>query len=74
MKILIILSIFLLYSCDNADERYDVGYDDGYAAGYNTTCNIRATMIEGDWDDKNYSSGYRNGYADGSYACRNKDD
>ena len=31
-------------------------------------------MIEGDWDDKNYSNGYNDGYADGSYACKNKDD
>jgi len=45
------------------------GYDDGYAAGYNTTCEIRATLIEGDWDSEANSRGYNTGYADGSAAC-----
>ena len=49
---------------------YDQGYDDGYAAGYNTTCDIRATLIEGDWDDEDYSKGYRAGYEDGAQDCR----
>ena len=26
-----------------------------YATGYNTTCKIRATLIEGDWDDEHYT-------------------
>ena len=73
-KLITILIILFLTSCDSADERYDAGYGDGYAAGYNTTCKIRATMIEGDWDNKNYSNGYNDGYTDGSYDCRNKKD
>jgi hypothetical protein len=74
MKYILVIGIGLIISAcgPSADERYDVGYDDGYAAGYNTTCEIRATLIEGDWEDKNYSAGYRAGYADGSVACRNK--
>jgi hypothetical protein len=49
-----------------------VGYSDGYATGYNTTCKIRATLIEGDWDNESYSKGYRQGYQAGSLACKNK--
>ena len=58
--------------CDAFKDKYDAGYDDGWAAGYNTTCKIRATMIEGDWDSESYSKGYSDGYADGSYECRNQ--
>jgi|TARA_B110000902_G_scaffold239505_1_gene288220 hypothetical protein len=66
-------AILLLTSCsDNSDARYDSGYSDGYATGYNTTCEIRATLIAGDWDDEHYSRGYREGYASGSYDCKNK--
>ena len=57
----------------SADSRYDSGYSDGYAVGYNTTCKIRATLVEGAWDDKNYMAGYRAGYSAGEIACRNKD-
>ena len=52
------------------DDAYDRGYSDGYAAGYNTTCEIRATMIAGDWDIDGYKSGYDSGYADGSEQCK----
>lgn len=55
---------------ENYDERYDLGYDDGYAVGYNTTCEIRATLIEGDWGSEGYSDGYEAGYNDGAAACR----
>ena len=42
--------VLALSGCwEDEDERFDVGYDDGYAVGYNTTCKIRATLIEGDW-------------------------
>lgn len=61
----------------NADERYDVGYSDGYAVGYNTACEIRATLIEGDWKDEDYSRGYAAGHTDGVIACnddRKKDE
>ena len=61
-----------LSACDAFKDKYDAGYDDGWAAGYNTTCKIRATMIEGDWDSESYSNGYSDGYTDGSYECRNQ--
>ena len=66
-----IASIFLaLTACGGADEEaYNRGYDDGYAVGYNTACEIRATMIEGDWSDEDYSRGYAEGQTDGTIAC-----
>ena len=63
------LLIFPLASCDSTDWT-DVGYSDGYAVGYNTTCNIRATLIEGKWDNSDYSEAYYAGYEDGERACR----
>ncbi len=48
----------------------DVGYSDGYAVGYNTTCNIRATLIEGKWDNSDYSEAYYAGYKDGERDCK----
>tara|TARA_R110000744_G_scaffold181062_1_gene300071 strand:- start:232 stop:462 length:231 start_codon:yes stop_codon:yes gene_type:complete len=75
MKIIIILVLSLIVYktlAPNSEERYDVGFNDGYAVGYNTECKIRTTIVEGDWDDKNYSSGYKNGKQEGVNACRNK--
>ena len=69
---LLLLLSFALQGCSSSDSDYDEGEGDGYAAGYNTTCNIRATMVKGDWDNKNYSEGYRDGYAAGSFDCKNK--
>lgn len=69
---IVVSCTFLLSACDVRKNKYDAGYDDGWAAGYNTTCKIRATMIEGDWDSESYSRGYSDGYADGSYECRNQ--
>lgn len=70
-KLLTLLLLFGIVGCgESADSRYDSGYSDGYAAGYNTTCGLRATMIEGDWSDSNYTSGYNEGYSDGSKDCK----
>ena len=67
---LLVTFTFLITSCiNNADERYDTGYSDGYAEGYNTTCEIRATLIEGDWSDEDYSRGYSDGRVDGTTEC-----
>lgn len=74
MKQLIIPIAVFLIGCSNSDERYDSGYSDGYAAGYNTTCKIRATLVEGDWEDKNYKKGYDAGYKSGAEACKKSDD
>ena len=51
------------------DEMYDIGYDDGYATGYNTTCDIRATLIN-DYDDRLYKVGFNDGYTAGAAECR----
>lgn len=65
-----LLLLAVLTGCtEDEDERFDVGYDDGYATGYNTTCEIRVTLIEGDWESEAYTNGYNSGYADGSAAC-----
>lgn len=71
MKYFFILAIIFILtnSCDSTDWA-DVGYSDGYAVGYNTTCNIRATLIEGKWDNSDYSEAYYAGYEDGERACR----
>lgn len=72
-KYIVTLACLLLSACGpSADARYDSGYSDGYAVGYNTTCKIRATLIEGDWDDENYSRGYQDGRTEGAIACRSK--
>ena len=60
----------MLSSCGGDDEEaYDRGYDDGFAVGYNTACEIRATLIDGDWSDEDYSRGYAEGQSDGTIAC-----
>lgn len=59
---------------ESASARYDAGYSDGYAEGYNTTLGIRATMVRGDWKDKEYSRGYSDGRSQGvSEALAKKD-
>lgn len=66
IKLTLVAFILALAGCGpSADQRYDSGYSDGYAEGYNTTLEIRATLVEGDWDDKNYSRGYNDGRAVG---------
>ena len=68
-----IACLLTLMGCGpSADSRYDSGYSDGYAEGFNTACKIRATLVEGDWDDENYSSGYRAGNFAGTADCRAK--
>ena len=72
---IVAISLFALalQACGpSPDERYDTGYSDGYAEGYNTTCKIRATVVEGDWEDENYSKGYKAGNAAGAKSCRDK--
>lgn len=69
----IMIAVFLplvLAGCYEEDKS-DAGYSDGYAAGYNTTCAIRATLIEGDFENSSYAESYRLGYADGAYDCQN---
>ena len=52
-----------------ASEAYDRGYSDGFAAGYNTACEIRSTIISGDWEIESYSEGYAYGHDAGIRQC-----
>jgi flagellar biosynthesis/type III secretory pathway protein FliH len=69
MKIIRLLSLcaaILVCGCGKSSKaRYNSGYSDGYAEGYNTTLQLRATMVEGAWDDENYKRGYDEGRAEG---------
>jgi hypothetical protein len=55
--------------CDVSQERADAGYKDGFAVGYNTACQIRATLIEGDFKNPDYAGGYARGQTDGIIDC-----
>lgn len=58
-----------LGGCADGEERADVGYSDGYAVGYNTACEIRATLVEGDFKDERYAAAYARGQVDGIQGC-----
>lgn len=65
--------VFLLAACsasEKYDSAFDRGYSDGFASGYNTTCEIRVTLIAGDWETNGYKLGYDSGYSAGSEQCR----
>jgi hypothetical protein len=68
-RLSILVSIALSTSACKEEDKFDVGYDDGFATGYNTACEIRATLIEGDWDSPTYSRGYNEGNAAGVIVC-----
>jgi hypothetical protein len=68
-KWLLVVCGIVLVGCKDAEERYDVGYSDGYAVGYNTACQIRVTLIEGDFDNVDYARGYARGQTAGIMAC-----
>ena len=67
--IFLILLVVFMSGCGSKDW-YQIGYSDGYATGYNTTCNIRATLIHGEWGKKKYKAGYDAGYLAGAADCR----
>ena len=72
MKLLVVaFIIFAVYTfiTPSPDERFDTGYSDGYASGYNTTCEIRATLVEGDWENQHYKSRYIQGRSAGAADC-----
>ena len=60
----------LMAGCSDRAEREDVGFDDGYAVGYNTACEIRATLIEGDFKSDAYAKAYARGIEAGIAACQ----
>jgi len=63
------LALAFVAGCDSAEDKKDTGYSDGYAVGYNTACEIRATLIEGDFNNDKYAAAYANGQTDGITAC-----
>ena len=65
----LILTMLFIQGCSLDSNDYDSGYSDGYAVGYNTQCNLRSTMVKGDWDNLEYSKGYKEGYSSGSFDC-----
>ena len=68
--VFVFLSVIVLTSCGpSAEESYSSGRSDGQAVGYNTACKIRATMIAGRWDDKEYARGYADGVTAGIIQC-----
>ena len=72
------VGVLLLTGCNDTEERRteerrDVGASDGYAVGYNTTCKIRATLVDGDFKNKDYAQAYEEGYEEGAAACRAAD-
>lgn len=69
MMFVLALGVQALAGCADSDERTDVGYSDGYAVGYNTACEIRATLIDGDFENKHYAAAYASGQTDGIIAC-----
>lgn len=71
-QFLFLVAALALLGCGaDKEERYDAGYSDGYAVGFNTACEIRATMIAGDWDSAEYSRGYADGQSAGTIDCNN---
>lgn len=67
--LLLLLLVVVLTMCDDSGERYDAGYSDGFAVGYNTACEIRATLVEGDFGNADYARGYADGQTAGTMAC-----
>jgi len=71
LKFIPLLSLLILWSCENGDSAYDRGYGDGYAVGYNSICYPHTSnFIHGDFDNSDYSSGYYEGEYDGIIDCR----
>ena len=63
------IALVALAGCDDKAAKYDSGRADGYAVGYNTACQLRATLITGDWSSEAYSKGYAAGVTAGITAC-----
>ena len=70
MRVIVLaVALMAVTGCGESRDMHRVGVSDGYATGYNTTCKIRATLVEGAWEDKEYKRGYDKGYAEGAAAC-----
>ena len=58
-----------LSGCDEFKDKKEAGYSDGYAVGYNAACEIRATLVDGDFKNSSYAAAYASGQTDGIMAC-----
>jgi hypothetical protein len=67
--VIILGAVWFYFFGADSEGRYNAGYDDGYASGYNTACQIRATLIEGDFEDADYARGFSRGQSDGIVQC-----
>jgi hypothetical protein len=63
----LVIAALALLGCDSKDWE-SAGYQDGYAAIVNTTCNFRANLIHGKWDNEKYARGYARGSGAGAAA------
>ena len=59
---LLIVAVSMV-SCSNSDKNYRSGYNDGSAVGYNSACDIRRTLIYGDFNNNDYADGVVDGIA-----------
>jgi hypothetical protein len=69
LRLLSFVGAALVAACGESVDQADVGYDDGYAVGYNTACEIRTTLISGNFENVEYASAYARGQTDGIIAC-----
>lgn len=67
--LLMIAASASLAGCIFEEDLTDAGYADGYAMGYNTTCELRSTLISGEWESASYSRAYAGGMEAGILAC-----
>ncbi len=67
--IALVVAALVVTGCEDREAEYDSGYADGYAVGYNTACQIRQTLIDGNWSSEAYSTGYAAGMVAGIVAC-----
>jgi hypothetical protein len=70
-KSALLIMVVLVAGCDTKDWE-SAGYQDGYAATINTTCQFRATMISGKWDNASYAKGYSQGANAGAAAVASR--
>ena len=63
------VATLVVAGCEDRKAEHDSGYADGYTVGYNTACQIRQTLIDGNWSSEAYSTGYAAGMTAGIDAC-----
>jgi hypothetical protein len=69
LRVLVVVTGVFTAACGDDVDQGDLGYDDGYAVGYNTACEIRTTLIAGNFENNEYATAYGRGQTDGIIAC-----